>query len=109
MLGSVRRSNIVIHQKEFVFLRTVKSLLRAHPMFLKSRRLRSGIRVESCIPHDFAIAGPKSDADYFVGVGFFGDRVRARTLRRASPRKARHRQIAAAPEELDRADLANQS
>src|SRR5205823_7471245 len=70
---------------------SIESLRGAHPVFLKSRRLWRGIRVEGRIPHYLAIAGPKPHADYFVGVGFFGDRVRARALRRTSPGKARYR------------------
>src|SRR5882672_4272606 len=107
--GRVRRPNIVIHQKEFVFLVAIKSLCGSHSTFLESRRLRSGIGVEGCILHNVAIAGPKSHANYLMGVGLFGNRVGARTLRRTPTGEARHRQIETAPKEMDRADLANES
>src|SRR3546814_17827313 len=61
---------------------------------------------------DPTAAGPKARAAHFVGVGLAGDFIRkvgyaARMQRRTPARAARHRQIEAAPEEVDGAHLAD--
>src|SRR5882724_10709681 len=71
-------------------------------------RLRSGIRVERR-PFDLAAAGPESGADYFMRIGFAGDRVRSFALRSAPSGKARDRQIETSPKKMYRAVLADEA
>src|SRR6185312_10715483 len=53
-------------------------------------------------------ARPEAVADRFVRIRFARHSVRARTLGRPSPREAREREVERAPEEMQRARLADE-
>src|SRR5438046_9676107 len=68
-------------------------------------RLGRGIRVERRLLH-VAAPGPESGADYLVRIGLLSHSVRPGSRRGPAPREARHREVAAAPEEVRRAAFA---
>ena len=73
-------------------------------------RLRIGIAVEDRLGRGDA-ARPEARARHFMAIGFAGDAVgqagnSAGMRRRRAARKAGHREVEAAPEEMDRAGLA---
>src|ERR1700710_187061 len=54
------------------------------------------------------VSRPETAADYLMGIGFAGDRIRLFVHRRQLARKSRGRQIERTPEEMNRARFSNQ-
>ena len=78
----------------------------------KTRRFGIGVGVEGGA-REGLIARPEPGAAHFVRIGFTGDGVgqaghAARMKRRATSGEPRHREIEAAPKEMDRARLAQE-
>src|SRR5271157_5945889 len=85
----------------------IESGVRPDFVIRKAGRLGCGVRVKSRTL-DVAPARPESGAADFVRIGFARDGIRAGALGSATSGEARHRVIEAAPEEMDRAGLADE-
>ena len=107
-VGIGGRPDGLIRQQELAQPR-VPARGRRHRRRLEPRRRGVGVGVEARVPT--GIARPESRAGHLVGIGLARDRVGqmrhpARMQRRRAPREPRHRQIKGAPEQVDRAALA---
>src|SRR5205085_9959538 len=101
----VRTAHVVVAQQELAQLRAVPGRLRANRGTLEARWRWRGVRVERCLLNR-AAARPEAATDHFMRVRLARDAVGLRPLRRSPAREARHRQVEAAPEKVDRAALA---
>src|ERR1700733_2851668 len=75
---------------------------------LKTLRRRGGIAIESGFTKT-TIAWPEACADYFTGISLAGDGVGTGAGRRRPAGESRNRQIEASPEEVHRADFAQEA
>jgi hypothetical protein len=96
----------LIRQDEFVNTGVVAGGARLYRRGLECFGFGHAVGVEGRFVHR-AAAGPEAMADDLARIGI-AHPVRAFTRRRGSPRKARDRQVEAAPEELHRAALADE-
>src|SRR3984957_1231368 len=85
----------------------IKRFHRADRALRKTRRLGRCIRIKRRAFY-ISASGPKSRADHFMRIRFPRNRIRSRPLRCASPRKARRRQVKAAPEKVHRAGFSDE-
>jgi hypothetical protein len=103
LFGGVGETDIVVHQEEFAFLGVVEGFGGLDGAVLEARGFRRGVGVEGGVLDDFSVAGPETDADYFVRVAFLCDGVGIRANGRAAAGETGDGEIKAAPEEMDRA------
>src|SRR5580700_9601405 len=86
----------------------IKSRRRFHFLLSKPWRLRRRISIKGRA-FNVPAARPESRADYFMRIRLAGNRIGSGTLRSAPPRKARHAQVKAPPEEMYRTFLADEA
>src|SRR5579863_8932810 len=100
--------NVVIHQKEFVHLRMIESFCGADMRFRKTRWFWSRVGVE-CGTLNVTAARPETGANHLMRIGLPCNRICPFPRRRSTSRKARDRQIEAAPKEMHWAALADKA
>src|SRR5204863_5926012 len=104
-------ANRLIGQDKFADVLVVVARARSDLGVGKAGRLRIGVGVEGGLSKA-AIARPKAGAADLVRIGLAVDRIRniriAWRRGRAAARKARYREIEAAPEKMHRAHLADE-
>src|SRR5690348_14217550 len=86
----------------------IEGARRANGNFGEARRFGRSVGIESR-SFDVSSAGPESGADYFVGIGFAGDRICSVALRCAPPGEPRHCEIKTAPEKVNWTVFANEA
>src|SRR4029077_3009078 len=100
----------VVRQDEFAQFVLVEIRIRLNFRLCESKRFRIGIRIEEWRRRS-RVAGPKTEAAYFLTVGLARDRVRqmwnsSRMRRRWPSGETRHCQIKTAPEKMHRTAFA---
>ena len=103
--------HIVVGQEKLFHLGTVESFGREYLSLAdgigEAGWFGSRVGIKRCL-HIF-VAGPEAVADHFMRIGFSGDDVSALAFGRAPTGKSRDRHIEAAPEEMHRTTLADES
>src|SRR5580704_4620335 len=86
----------------------IKGPRRLHRLPRKARRLRRSIAVERRT-FDVATTRPESRADHLMRISLARNKIGARPLRSAPPRKPRHTQVEAPPEKMYRTVFADEA
>src|SRR5438093_4215011 len=105
LLRRLSSAHVVVLENEFSQLRIPISRAGEHHLFLQSRRLRRGVRIERWV-REPPIARPKPTTDAFVRIALACQCVRIFWQNGATPRKTSHCQIEGAPEKVDGTALA---
>src|SRR5579859_6430314 len=101
-------ARVVILEDELAQLLIPIGRAGKHGLALDSGGRRLAVRIERGVRKP-AVAGPETATDHFMRISLPGERIGVRWQGGAPAGEARHRQVERAPEEMDRARLADKA